>query len=451
MKYYFTLILLIASTTAMIAQEFEGSWYGVLQAGGQRLNLSFHINKTAQGFTTTMDSPDQNAKGIPVKVTRVEGYKLHLEAPQLALRYNAEIRKDTLFGTFAQGGFSTPLNLTRTKPAQLRPQEPRDPFPYTVEEVSFENQQAGIRLAGSLTLPNSTDDFPAVILLSGSGPQDRNESLMGHKPFLVLADFLTRNGIAVLRYDDRGVGESTGDFSQASLNDLVSDAASALSFLKNYDQVKEIGLIGHSEGGLVAAMLASGNSNVDFIVSLAGPGVPLDELLIAQNKELSLALGFTEEQVQPRLEFNQKMFDLIKSISDEEALNQAVNDFFNEQEINSAQKRNELKQQFLSPGIRSLIKTNPALYWSKIEVPILALNGALDLQVNAKDNLQAIKNANSRGGSANVVVKNYPHLNHLFQEAKTGLPAEYGQIEQTIAPIVLQDILDFIQYNIKRE
>lgn len=277
MKTLTILFTLLLSVCIVSAQEISGKWYGMLKLPGTELTIVVNISKTEAGaYTATMDSPDQGAFGIPVNSVTFENKQLELKIDALQAAYKAELVDMVLKGTFTQMGQDLNLNLSQEeikKPKALRPQEPQKPYPYHDEEVTFTNSKAGIKLAGTLTLPNKSGKFPAVVLISGSGPQNRDEEVFGHKPFLVLADYLTRNGIAVLRFDDRGVNLSEGDHSTATSADFATDVESAVAYLKTRSEIdhKKIGLMGHSEGGLIAPMVAAKDKSIAFIVLLAGP------------------------------------------------------------------------------------------------------------------------------------------------------------------------------------
>lgn len=284
-KLIFTISLLILATGLLSAQDITGTWNGILNVQGTQLELVFHIEQTDSGYSATFDSPDQGAKDISFNSATYDAPNLKLTAPNIAVVYEGTLKADSLIGTWNQGGRSFQLNMSRNKvekESRRRPQEPEKPYPYHEEEVAFENKEDALTLAGTLTLPRKTGSFPAVILISGSGPQNRNEEIYGHKPFLVLADHLTRNGIAVLRYDDRGTAESTGNHSTATSADFATDVESAVDYLKSRSEIdpKQIGLIGHSEGASIASVVASRNRDVAFIVMLAGIGISGKELNI---------------------------------------------------------------------------------------------------------------------------------------------------------------------------
>jgi fermentation-respiration switch protein FrsA (DUF1100 family) len=364
-------------------------------------------------------------------------------------------------GTFKQGGQSFPLNLSKTKIEKeklLRLQEPTKPYPYHSEDISFTNEKAGITLAGSLTLPTKEGVYPAVILISGSGPQNRNEELMGHKPFLVLSDYLTKNGIAVLRYDDRGTAMSKGDFKAATTADFALDVEAAIDYLKTRKEIdkKKIGLIGHSEGGLIAPMVASQSKDVAYIVLLAGTGIPGDQLLLLQQKLVGKASGISDADLQKNEASNRAAFDIVKKSKSPEQLTSDLTKYIaqvvteNPSAAKPAGMSNEdfIKlqvTQITSPWMQYFIKYDPAPALQKVKCPVLALNGEKDLQVPPKENLGAIKTALTKGGNKKATIIELPNLNHLFQECKTGSPTEYANIEQTISPTALIEIVNWLR------
>jgi uncharacterized protein len=444
--------------TAM-AQQITGDWNGVLRIQPtMQLRIVFHITQTGDKYLATMDSPDQGAKGIPVKSTEFTTPKLAITMPDLMAEYNGELQGDSIVGTFKQRGISFPLTLTRhasEKQAVRRPQEPIPPFPYYSEEVTFPNKPAGITLAGTLTLPKKEGIFPVAILITGSGPQNRDEELFGHKPFLVIADYLTRNGIAVLRYDDRGVAKSTGNFQTALTPDLASDVESAIAYLKTRKEIdrKKIGLIGHSEGGIIAPMVAAKSKEVRFIVMLAGTWMRGDQLIILQQELIGRASGAPEKELEMWREVSKKGMEMLLQAPDPQAIKPELTRLLTEtqQKDSTRQKEtvdalvNQQISQMTSPWMLFFLKYDPLPALTKVKCPVLALNGEKDLQVPAKENIPAIENALKKGGNKQVTVRIFPGLNHLFQECKTGIPGEYGTIEQTIAPVVLETTVNWIK------
>jgi pimeloyl-ACP methyl ester carboxylesterase len=337
-----------------------------------------------------------------------------------------------------------------TAEPRKRPQEPTKPYPYAEDAVTYENKKAGVRLAATLTVPRGPGPFPAALLITGSGLQDRDESVFGHKPFLVLADYLTRRGVAVLRADDRGAGQSTGDFATATSADLAEDAAAGVEFLRRREEVdpRRIGLIGHSEGGLIAPMLAARSDGIAFIVLLAGQGLPGDEVLVSQGELLLKAAGATAERLQRQRDLQARLFALVKSEPDKDALARKARAILDEEVGKLSEEKPKdaagLKaaipgqmQMLTSPWLRYFLTYDPRPALRRVRCPVLALGGTRDLQVDAGTNLPAIEKALRDGGNADVTVKELPGLNHLFQTCATGSLAEYARIEETIAPAVL--------------
>jgi dipeptidyl aminopeptidase/acylaminoacyl peptidase len=362
-------------------------------------------------------------------------------------------------GTFKQMGQSFPLNFSRQtaeKEKRLRPQEPTKPYPYYEEDVSFENRDDGVTLAGTLTLPQKDGAFPAVVLISGSGAQDRNEELMEHKPFLVIADYLTRNGIAVLRFDDRGTAASTGNFQTATSYDFSKDAEAGVKYLQSRKEIdkKKIGLIGHSEGGIIAPMVAARNKDIAFIVLLAGTGVRGDRILLLQQALITEASGIGEAERKQAKSINERAFNLVLQSTGTEQLKTDLTDYLKQvvKELPATEKETyndtfikAAVEQLTSPWMQYFIKYDPAPALEKVKCPVLALNGEKDLQVPAKENLEAIRAALTGGGNKRLTTKIFPGLNHMFQECNTGLPAEYATIEQTISPAVPEEIVTWIK------
>jgi fermentation-respiration switch protein FrsA (DUF1100 family) len=462
MKFSLVLIAIFTSIAA-ISQDITGQWNSVLKVEGTQFRLVFNVAKTDNGYNATMDSPDQNAKGIPVTKTTFENSKITFEITNAGIEYNGELKDDEIIGTFKQNGHGFPMNLSRKvieKEILKRPQEPQKPYPYYSEEVTFQNNTAHINLAGTLTFPKKSGTFPAVILISGSGPQNRNEELLGHKPFLVISDYLTKNGIAVLRYDDRGVGLSKGNFKTATSADFATDVESAIAYLKTRKEINKIGLIGHSEGGLIAPMVANQSNDVAFIVLLAGPGIQGDQILLLQQKLIGKASGISDADLQKNELVNRKIYDIVNKSSNLEQLNIDLTHYLKttlknnpKTEKPSTMSDDEFVKlqlsQIATPWMQYFIKYNPAPALEKVKCPVLALNGEKDLQVPANENIDAIKKALAKAGNKKVTAKILPNLNHLFQECKTGVPTEYATIEQTFSPLALEEISKWINTQAK--
>jgi len=460
------LMVMIMITTSLSAQNtinkkiLPGSWLGKISANGIDLRLIFNLKlNDRDSLIATADSPDQGAKNIPLGSVILDEKKLTIKAPTLMGEYKGTITGDsTIDGTWTQRGTSFTVNLKKLKTAFSinRPQEPKPPFPYTSENVTFTNDKFNIKLAGTLTVPSGTGPFKTVIMITGSGAQNRNEELMGHKPFLIIADYLSRNGIAVLRYDDRGVGGSQGNYAEATSEDLATDAEAAFNYLKNNPKInqKEIGFIGHSEGGLIAPIVASTHADVGFIVSLAGPGVTGQQVILRQTQDISRLSGQKESDIKETVETNKRLYAVLRKEKDNKkaeikilALYKEILEKKKTSKEDTEKAVNQLKMTFGSSvytWFRYFIVTDPAIFWKKVECPVLALNGEKDLQVAARENLPAIEKALKSSGNKYVKTVKLPELNHLFQHCKTGLPAEYSSIEETFSPDALKIISDWI-------
>ncbi|PJJ07116.1 hypothetical protein CLU83_0262 [Flavobacterium sp. 1] len=455
-KAVFFLIAVLVSFT-MFGQEITGQWNGILKLPGGQLRVVFNITKTENGYSSTMDSPDQGAKGIPVATTSFENSVLKLAIPSAAIVYEGTLKDNAIAGNFKQGGQSFSLDMTRgtaEKEAIKRPQEPKTPFPYYTEEVTFENKIDKNILAGTLSRPSKEGKFPVVILITGSGPENRDEELLGHKPFLVLADYLTKKRIAVLRFDDRGVAKSTGDYKTATTMDFVKDVQAGIDYLKTRKEIdkNKIGLIGHSEGGVIAPIVAGNSKDVDFIVLLAGTGIRGDKLMLLQKEKIERQMGVPENEIQKGQGIFKGAYDIIlASSANDDTLNTKINSYL---KLQFGDKMNEkqisgLVSQITSPWMVYFLKFDPASALEKVKCPVLAINGDKDVQVPADVNLDAIKKSLAKGRNSKITTKVLPNLNHLFQECKTGLPNEYETIEQTFSPVALEEISKWILVQVK--
>ena len=445
----------IAQAPVHAPAPVTGAWQGALHAGAVNLRIVFHISSTTAGLTSTLDSPDQGASNLSTTSTTFANDTLTVVADNLHLIFAATLSPDrnTLTGTFTQRGTAFPLTLTHvTNAADLaapkRPQDPVPPFPYKSIDVTYTNPSAGNTLAGTLTLPPGPGPFPAVLLIPGSGPHDRDETLFGHKPFLILADSLTRHGIAVLRYDDRGVGHSTGNLATATTADLATDTEAGLAYLRSRPEIDShrTGLLGHSEGGLIAPMIAARNKSVAFLVLLAAPGVPGSQLLPEQRRLLALASGMSPEEATKLSTDEAHLIDLVlaaeRSSTNPANFDQQLRTNF--ATLLPADRIDAAVKAFSSPWLRFFLSYDPAPALRHVTCPVLALDGSKDIQVSAAQNLPAIRSALTAGGNTHVETEELPSLNHLFQPATTGSPTEYGQIDITISPDVLTKISTWI-------
>ena len=451
---------------AVQTQELQGIWQGTLGAGGTKVGVILKVTKMADNtFAATLDVPDQGATGVPVDSVTVKDASVRFDLKSLGAVYEGMINKEgtAITGNWSQGGMTVPTTLNRADKApaaSLRPQEPKRPYPYDEEEVSYENKTGGVRLAGTLTLPRTKGPHPAVVLITGSGKQDRNETLLGHKPFLVLSDYLTRRGIAVLRVDDRGVGGSTGDggFDKTTSEIFAEDVLTGVAFLKTRKEInpKQIGLIGHSEGGIIAPLAAARSADVAFIVMMAGPGVTGEEGFPNQLSATAKASGASAESIAWNRSLLLETFSIIKAEQDNAAAEKRIREVRTKMlaELSEEQRKKHgipenamegVIKLMLTPWFRFYLTHDPRATLKKVRVPVLAVTGERDLQVvPAGENLAAISEALKAGGNKDYTVVEIPKLNHLFQVSETGSPAEYGRIEETISPSVLKLIGDWV-------
>lgn len=441
----------------------EEVYEGTLKAGAVEIRLVFHLFKQKDGsYAGTMDSPDQGARDIALDTVSVKDDAVRVELTAAKLVFEGKRNNDgqEIAGTFKQAGQAFPLTLKRVARAteSRRPQLPRPPFPYDAIEVTYENKPAGVKLAGTLTVPRGEGPFPAVLLITGSGPQDRDETLFGHKPFLVLADYLTRRGIAVLRVDDRGVGGSTGSTRDATSADFAQDVEAGVAFLKSRPEINadQIGLIGHSEGGIIAPLVASRSKDIAFIVLLAGTGLPGADVLYAQAAAILKVAGADADELARNKSLQERMIAVVRSEKDNALAEKKLRTQMEEwaDRFPKAEKQQALAslpllegqvKMVLTPWFRHFLDYDPRPALRKVRCPVLALNGSKDVQVDAKVNLAAIAAALKEGGNRDVTVQELPGVNHLFQTCKTGAVSEYGTIEETLAPVVLETIALWIE------
>lgn len=462
MKKLFTAFLLIFTSFNLHAQDITGQWNGALNIQGTQLRIIININKIIDGFTSTLDSPDQGAKDIPVNTTTFENNTLYFSVSKLQLEYTGTLSADgkNINGTLTQGVTSMLLDFSREsvkKETVNRTQDPLKPYPYYSEDVRFMNNKAGIELAGTLTLPDKNGTYPVVVLISGSGPQNRNEEIMNHRPFLVLSDHLTRNGIGVFRYDDRGVADSKGDFQSATSLDFALDAEAAVEYLKTRKEIdrKKIGLAGHSEGGYIAPMIAARNDDISFIVMLAGPAIPGEDIVLIQTELIEKASGVSDEEVEFTKNIYSGVFEIIKRQDNKDSIKSQVTAFVKNQYLEHPEILKSSKDQdenmiaqlitvYSSPWFKFFLEYDPSKDLEKVTIPVLAIIGEKDLQVPPQINLEATKKALKKAGNKNLTAKELPGLNHLFQKCSTGSPEEYAKIDETFSPIAMDIITEWI-------
>ena len=404
---YFFLILMLTASVQVGAQSLDGTWKGVLSVGPQKLTLILHVSESER--SAKLDVMEQGAKGLPLAVNVMENDSLNVAMTQIGLHYAGRLRNGVIEGTFSQNGFTTQLIFNKGEVVLKRPQEPKPPFPYRVEEVKFDHKEANVTLAGTLTFPEGYKEgqkVPVVLMVTGSGPQNRDEELMEHKPFLVLADRLARHGIASLRYDDRGTGLSTGDFSSATTAALATDALAGIKYLRGLKKFSCVGVLGHSEGGSIAYMLGAGG-NADFIVSLAGPACKVDTLMMLQLNKLSRLQGAKGDVAH-----------------------------------NVAETRQLLLSQDGGPWMKAFLNMDFSQFLKSVKCPVMALGGSNDLNVPAEFNMKVLKS--KLPSNSKDFIKIYPGLNHLFQHSSTGNPLDYVNIEETMSEEVMNDVCTWI-------
>lgn len=450
-------LLLILMPLLTSAQGLRGAWKGLLEVGPAKLNIVFHIH---DDNTVTMDSPDQGAMDLPTKVVCMQEDSISVTMPRLGAQYTGKLVGEEINGTFSQMGHSFPLTLKRGEIKMNRPQTPQPPFEYTTQEVVFHNKGIDAKtglpteggeawLGGTITYPKGfKTGMPVILMVTGSGQQNRDEELMGHKLFLVIADYLARHGIATLRYDDRGVGKSTGNMAMITLQSNMLDAEAGIDYLKSTKKFGKIGVLGHSEGGIISYMLAA-KGKADFVVSLAGPVLPGDSVLLMQNRDLLTVSGLDKENVEKYATALSRVFKY--RISEQKMRFGDKPETYVPMLTMDIALLPELRKNLIeavkmvdSPWLVSYLKYDPAKDFRKINSPVMLIIGDNDKQVNATANIQAAENILPKAVKAKSQLKTYPTLNHLFQPSETGSPGEYAKIETTISEEVLDDITSWI-------
>ena len=459
------IVLIIASAYAVAAQvatpKLEGNWLATVEAGGAKSRIALKIEKSGDGYAAKFDSVDQGFTDLPIDSIVLDGNKVSFSAAKFGVNYEGTLNEasDEISGTSKQGPGAIPLVFKRIAvvPNASRAQDPKKPYPYDEEEVTYRNEKDNVKFAGTLTVPRGAGPHPAVLLITGSGAQDRNETVAGHRPFLVLADHLTRNGIAVLRVDDRGVGGTDIGSLSATSENYAQDVLAGVGFLKQRKEIdrKMIGLIGHSEGGMIAPMAAARSQEVSFIVLLAGLGQRGEDVIYTQIELIQKAQGTHVDTIRHTITLMRTINAIVKAETDGKRIEERINE-----EIAAYDRTlGDLQKKLLEPAV-AIVKASMPIYkmpWFRyfitfdplpvlknVKVPVLALNGELDLQVAWKENLDLIGAGLKAGRNQDVTIKAFPKLNHLFQTSQTGLLSEYKQIEETMSPEVLKTVSDWI-------
>ena len=469
-------ISLFICTVIKAQTNFTGIWNGSLKIAGE-LHLVLHITQSADGtYSGTLDSPDQNVTNIKCDKVIVQtglpgSSTLSFSIDKLKVSYTGKLLNDsTLSGTFTQG-VNIPLDFHRSIMAYVakqinHPQTPKPPFPYKTEDVTYTNNS--LQYGGTLTTPQGRGKFPAVLLITGSGQQDRDETIFGQKPFAVLADALTRDGFVVLRVDDRGIGNSTGNFATSTTADFVNDVNASVDYLKTRSEVndKKVGLLGHSEGAMIAPVVASQRKDISFIILLAAPGVKIIDLMAEQNAAVLKSVGVDATIADNFKPVYTQIVTIINNAPDtataKENLIQYINDWYSKSDaatLNALGFKSaddvqsyvhDLIAEYSNPWFKYFLQFDPQPYLTELKkVKVLALNGSRDIQVVSQQNLPAVKSALLQGETKTFETKELPGLNHLFQTCHTCTVAEYGQLEETIAPVALQTITDWLNQNVR--
>jgi pimeloyl-ACP methyl ester carboxylesterase len=454
-------------------KNIEGIWQGKLNVATTSIRLVVHIKKEAEKYLATMDSPDQGAKDIPFSTVWVEGDSVLMEMKAIGGKLSGRFTSDTTFSGRWFQGTSLPLDLKKLAASEVlaemkRPQTPKPPFPYKSEDVVYTNKDKSIQYGATVTSPQGNGPFPALLLITGSGQQNRDEEIFGHKPFAVLADYLTRKGYVVMRVDDRGVGQTTGDVKKATSKDFAGDALVSLNYLKALPQVSKtkLGLLGHSEGGMIAQIVAAQRADVAFVIMLAGPGEKIIDLMGRQNKAVLQNTGLSEKAIDGYVDLYNSMGLVVALAPTDTAAKLAalpvLNNWLKKTPADVVAATTNIKTEgdkqtfitefaktFRAPWFNYFIKYNPDVYVQKMKAKVLALNGEKDIQVAPEQNLAGLKASLQKGGNKNFETMELKGLNHLFQHCQKCTVAEYGVLEETMAPEVLETIAQWLEKNVK--
>jgi pimeloyl-ACP methyl ester carboxylesterase len=471
MKYLIFTLLIICTSYICPAQtrNIDGAWLGTLDVGMQ-LRLVFHFEKDAQqNYSAKIDSPDQGVNGIPTTSVYVVADSVRIMMDAINSKFEGVLLNDTtLAGSWSQGPATIPLTLKKVNelPTVNRPQTPLPPFPYTVEDVEFDNADKSVHLAGTITYPSAGGPFAAAILISGSGQQDRDETIAGHKPFAVIADHLTKQGMAILRLDDRGTGKSTGEVEKATSADFANDIETAIQYLSGHPAIdkNKIGLIGHSEGGLIASIIASRNKNIEFMILLAGPGTKGSVLLADQVEAIMQASNVPGPSAKAfKTLYSQVIHHSLTAKDTAAAITAAISTYYSwkknapgtvltdlgitTDKIDEENIRTMVRE-FSKPWMKYFLQSDPVPYLQNTNAKVLALNGEKDVQVLPQPNLAGITAALQKSKSPVYEVKEMEGLNHLFQTCRQCTPAEYGMLEETFSPMALQAMSEWLKKNV---
>jgi pimeloyl-ACP methyl ester carboxylesterase len=461
------IFFLIVSSLVSYSQLSNSNWSGMLNAGGQKIELRLHlIQNPDKTYSSNWDVPLQKAKGIPSSKTALANNQLTIEVKMIGASYTGMLNAagNAIEGTWGQSGMSFPLNMEPLKEALeekelMKPQTPKPPFNYSVKDFTYEGANTKLTYGATLTYPNENKMYPLVILITGSGRQDRDETIFDHKPFAVIADYLTKKGFAVLRVDDRGAGKSTGDFSKSTTADFALDVEEHIRYVKSLPMIDstKIGLLGHSEGGLIAPMVAARNNSVSFIVLMAGPGIEITQLMAVQNEMVLKSAGIDQPAIDAYVPLYKQLMKTIISIdNNEEAINQSkkiVNEWFRKTDKTFVKSTTNISTEadidkFATTMAQTLSTSwwkffaayNPQPTLQKVKCPVLAINGSADIQVPSVVSLKGIEAALTKGGNKQFTAKQFEGLNHLFQKCTKCTVPEYGELNTTIEPEVLDTI-----------
>lgn len=442
-----------AHAAANIISKVEGTWQGAIAVTNMRMRMQMHVSHDDKGnLLASLDSLDQGIQGIPASKVREQDGELRFEIPMFQAEYRGTLSatKNDLAGEWTQNDNVEKLDFRRSdRPLELRrPQNPARPYPYAVEDMTFPSGDGKAALAATLTVPRGAGPFAAAVLI-GEGPADRDATTAGHKPFLVLADLLTRNGIVVLRYDKRGTAQSAGSSEQATMQDLTSDADTALTYLKARKEVdpKRVGIIGLGEGGILAARVAARNSDLNWLMLLATPATTGERTLLRQSELIARTGGLPEEQIARSQQFDRQAYAAVREEKNVSSLEVRLNGLIEKSGLNASMPPSALQAQIrlmTTPWFREYLDFDPAAVLQKIKCAVLALNGDRDLQVDADETVPLLRQAYEKSGNKDFTVLEIQGVNHLFQKAQSGSPALYGAIEETMAPEVQNAITGWV-------